>query len=156
MNAWFAGQSPREQLILLCTAVVAVVAGLYLFVVEPLSNGSAERQLQVASLQKDLQWMQQQSILVSGTGGSAGIKAMESPPYLLLDREIRRAGITAPDRVTPDGNQGAKAQFPEVQFDKLLQVLGSLEDTYGLAIKTANLSKKNEGVVSARLSLEAP
>ena len=57
--------------------------------------------------------------------------------------------------MTPDGDQGARAQFSNVEFDKLLRVLGGLEQTYGLAVKTINLSRKDAGQVSARLSLEA-
>jgi len=79
---------------------------------------------------------------------------MNKPPYLLLDDAIAAAKIKQPDRVTPDGGQGAKAQFSSVEFDKLLQVLGGLEQSYGLSVKTMNVSKKDEGLVSVRLSLE--
>lgn len=155
VQSWFADQTPREQLIVVIMAVVAVVAAGYLLVFQPLTTGIAKRQSTIASQQKDLQWMKQQESLVQRRPGAAGVaKPIDKAPYILLDEAIRRASIKAPDRVTPDGSQGARAQFSEVEFDKLLQVLGGLEQTYRISVKTINVSKKSEGLVSARLSLE--
>lgn len=155
--SWYAGQSGREQFIVAATAVVAVVAGLYVFVVEPLSAGVASRTASVESMQKDLDWMTQQSTMVKRSGGGNGPvsrQPMPQAPYLLLDRAIRSKKIAEPERVTPDGSQGAKAQISNVEFDKLLEVLGGLDAQYGLAVTTINVSKKNEGLVNARFSLE--
>lgn len=153
---WYANQTPREQFIVALVALVSVVALMYLFVVEPLNAGIVARQSSVAAQQQDLQWMQQEAAKISGQnpGGVESRRPIDKPPYLLLDEAITRAKIKKPDRVTPDGGQGAKAQFSSVDFDKLLQVLGGLEQTYGLTVKTMNVSKKDEGLVSARLSLE--
>jgi len=89
--------------------------------------------------------------------GGAGVSVRQpinEAPYILLDKAIKKAGISSPDRVTPDGSQGARAQFSKVEFDKLVNVLGELENTYGLGVKTINLGRKDEGQVSARLSIE--
>jgi type II secretory pathway component PulM len=152
---WYANQTPREQIIVAVTALVAVGALLYLLVIDPLRTGIAARESSIAAQKEDLQWMKQQAALVRpGQGGSNAKKPLNKPPYLLLDDAITVAKIKKPDRVTPDGGQGAKAQFSSVEFDKLLQVLGGLEQSYGLTVKTMNVSKKDEGLVSARLSLE--
>ncbi len=153
---WYVNQTPREQVIVAVTALVSIGALLYLLVIEPLNTGIAARKTSIAAQQEDLQWMKQQSALVKarGPGGGGTRKPLNKPPYLLLDDAITVAKIRKPDRVTPDGGQGAKAQFSSVEFDKLLQVLGGLEQSYGLTIKTMNVSKKDEGLVSARLSLE--
>jgi len=156
MTRWFGNLNSREQIIVLVMALVCIGAGLYLLVIEPLDRGIANRTASVAAQQKDLGWMKQQEALVKASGRQSGParRAMEKAPYLLLDEAIRRAKIRSPDRVEPAGNQGARAQFGEVEFDKLLRVLGELEQNYGLAVKTINVSKKGEGLVSARLSLE--
>jgi type II secretory pathway component PulM len=152
---WYANQSPREQVIVAVTALVAVGALLYLLVIDPLQTGIAARESSIVAQKEDLQWMKQQSALVKRRGPSAGTRQpLNKPPYLLLDDAITTAKITKPDRVTPDGGQGARAQFSNVEFDKLLQVLGGLEQTYGLTVKNLSASKKDEGLVSARLSLE--
>ncbi len=156
MKDWFVNQTPREQVIVALLGLVGIGALLYVLAIEPLSTGIASRQASIEAQQRDLQWMRQQAAMVSANPiiASKTKREIDKAPYLLLDEAIRQASIQAPDRVTPDGSQGAKAQFSDVDFDKLLRVLGSLEQTYGLTVKTINLSKKNEGLVSARLSLE--
>jgi type II secretory pathway component PulM len=152
---WFNNLNSREQLIVALTAIVGIGAGAYLFIVEPLTKGIADRKISVQAQQNDLAWMQQQAALVKTSPSTGGArKPMDKAPYLLLDDAIRRARIKAPERVEPAGNQGAKAQFSEVEFDKLIRVLGELEQTYGLGVKTINVTKKSDGLVSARLSLE--
>lgn len=153
---WFAGQTPREQVIVVCVGLMLVGALGYVFAVEPLVNGIASRRASIETQTKDLAWMQQQEQLVRNAGGSvAGVtRPIEQAPYLLLDKAIRDKKITAPERVTPDGSQGAKAQISNVEFDKLLEVLGGLDATYGLSVTTINVSKKTEGLVNARFSLE--
>ena len=153
MQEWYTSQTPREQFIVAATAIVGVGALLYTFAFKPLSTGIKSREASVVANQRDLEWMKQQS--PRGAGGSGqGIKPLDKAPYLLLDEAIKRASISTPERVTPDGDQGARAQFSRVEFNKLLQVLGGLEQTYGLSVKTINLSRKDTGLVSARLSLE--
>lgn len=153
IKEWYSSQTPREQFIVAATAIIGIGALLYTMAYKPLSTGIESRKASVAAKQTDLAWMKQQSPVTS-TGRQA-IQPMDKAPYLLLDEAIKRARISTPERVTPDGEQGARAQFSKVEFNKLLQVLGNLEQTYGLSVKTINLSRKEAGEVSARLSLEA-
>jgi len=157
MKSWYANQTGREQFIVAATALVAIVAGLYLFVIEPLNAGIATRSTSVESQKKNLAWMRQQSAIVKRSGSPSGAvtrQPMPQAPYLLLDRAIRDKKIAEPERVTPDGSTGAKATISSVEFDKLVEVLGGLDARYGLAVTTMNVSKKSEGLVSARFSLE--
>ena len=158
IKSWYVNQTGREQFIVATTAIVALGAGLYLFAVEPLVNGIASRTATVEAQQKNLAWMQQQSAIVKSSGGGSGGGTTRQPmpqaPYLLLDGAIKAKKIAEPERVTPDGSQGARAQISDVEFDKLLEVLGGLDAKYGLAITTMNVSKEKEGLVNARFSLE--
>jgi len=154
IKEWYTSQTPREQLIVAATALVGTVALLYTLVYKPLSTGIESRQTSIAAKQRDLDWMKQQRPSPAGNAGQA-LQATDKAPYLLLDEAIKKARISTPERVTPDGSKGARAQFSNVEFNKLLQVLGGLEQTYGISVKTINLSRKDVGEVSARLSLEA-
>ena len=153
IKEWYTSQTPREQFIVASVGLVGIGAILYLFAYEPLKNGISARQASVEAKQRDLSWMQQQKPVAAVAQGSAR-KPLDKAPYLLLDEAIKAAKISTPERVTPDGSQGARAQFSNVEFNKLLQVLGDLEQTYGISVKTINLSRKDVGQVSARLSLE--
>ncbi len=156
IKRWYANQTSREQGIIACAAIVGIGAMSYLFVIEPLASGTKARQASIEVQKKDLAWMKQQEKLVVSAGGTvAGVtRPLDQAAYLLLDKAIRDKKITAPERVTPDGSQGAKAQISNVEFDKLLEVLGGLDATYGLSVTTMNVSKKSEGLVNARFSLE--
>lgn len=153
VKEWYTSQTPREQLVVAATAIIGVSAVIYLFAYKPLSTGIESRQASVITKQRDLEWMKQQR--PRSTAGGPALQPIDKAPYLLLDEAIKRARISTPERVTPDGSQGARAQFSKVEFNKLLQVLGGLEQTYGISVKTINLSRKDAGQVSARLSLEA-
>lgn len=153
IKEWYSSQTPREQFIVAATTIIGVTALLYTFAYKPLSTGIKSRQASIVTKQRDLEWMMQQS--PARVAGSSIRQPMNKAPYLLLDEAIKRANISTPERVTPDGSQGARAQFSKVEFNKLLQVLGGLEQTYGISVKTINLSRKDAGQVSARLSLEA-
>jgi len=144
MKQWFSG---------LAVAIVGIGALLFQFVITPLSDGIDARATSIESKQKDLAWMQQLTPARGGAGVSVR-QPINEAPYILLDKAIKKAGISSPDRVTPDGSQGARAQFSKVEFDKLVNVLGELENTYGLGVKTINLGRKDDGQVSARLSIE--
>ena len=58
-----------------------------------------------------------------------------------------------PERVEPSGANGARVQFAEVEFDKLVSVRAELEQ-YGLEVTTLTISLKNQGTVSARFNME--
>jgi len=154
LKEWYTSQSQREQLIVAATAVVAIAALIYALAYKPLSTGLSARSSSIAAKERDLNWMQQQIPLIKRPGGGSKIKDTNKEPYILLDEAIKKAGISPPRSFTPDGSQGARAQFDEVDFNKLLQVLGTLEQDYGIAVKTINLSAKKPGLVGARMSLE--
>ena len=80
-------------------------------------------------------------------------KTSDKAPYLLIDQVIREAEMSLPERVEPSGADGARVQFNEVEFDKLVGVIAELE-LYGLQVSTMTISRKNQGTVSARFNME--
>jgi len=151
IKQWYTSQTPREQLIVALTALVAIGGLLYVFVIDPLIQGIGDRQNSITAMQKDLDWMQQQS----GAVGPGGVTCRpgNKQTYLLLDEAIKQAKISSPERVTPDGDSGARATFNNVEFNELLTVFGKLKDENCIALKTINMSRKDAGEVSVRLSL---
>jgi len=73
----------------------------------------------------------------------------------VIDERIRAGGLGKPDRVEPRGANGARVQFSEVEFDKLVVVLADLE-LHGLSVDTMNITRspKSTGMVSARFNME--
>ena len=121
----------------------------------PVKSKTAQAQQAIVSKQETLQFIRQAAGPLRGAsaGASAERKSSDKAPYLLIDQVIREASLEPPERVEPSGSDGARVQFNEVEFDRLVGVLAELE-LYGLRISTMTISRKEQGTVSARFNME--
>ncbi|MEM7208134.1 MAG: type II secretion system protein GspM [Pseudomonadota bacterium] len=158
MKEWYLRQTPRDQKIVLALAALVVIVMVYALLIHPLATGLGDRRVSVAAKHETLQWMLESAAKVKSQGGGSSVrKNSNQAAYVLLDQEIRKAGISgAATRVEPAGKdkKGARVQFSEVDFDKLVRVLGSLQAQHGLSVTNANVSRRDGGVVSARVTVE--
>jgi len=155
MKDWFLRQSPRDRYIVVGVAALIFLALLIALIWYPLNSGLANTRQSIAAKQDTLQFIQQSTGQLRSASASAGgqSKSSNKAPYLLIDQVIREASMAPPERVEPSGADGARVQFNEVEFDKLVNVLAELE-LYGLKVSTLTISRKNEGTVSARFNME--
>lgn len=140
---------------MIALAALTLIGMLYALVWYPLSTKHAQSQQAIAGKQETLQFIRQAAVQLKGASSSAGDarKTSDKAPYLLIDQVIREASMNPPERVEPSGANGARVQFNEVEFDKLVSVLAELE-LYGLQVSTMTISRKNQGTVSARFNME--
>lgn len=155
MKDWYMAKSAKDRMIILAVTALALITLFYVLVWHPLTTGVASREQNVRNGEDNLQFMIEGQARVRAAGGSAPQEILDTnkAPYLLVDEIIRKAGIKLPERVEPTGKDGARVQFSEVEFDKLVGVIAQLE-RYGLNVSTLNVSRKDNGVVSARFNLE--
>lgn len=155
MKDWYLAKSAKDRMILLVLGFLALITLLYVLVWHPMSTGITQRQQNVQNGESNLQFMLEGQARVRATGGVTGEQQLTTTkaPYLLIDDIIRKAGIKLPERVEPTGKDGARVQFSEVEFDKLVAVIAELE-RYGLNVSTLNVSRKANGIVSARFNME--
>jgi len=155
MKDWYLRQSPRDRLIVIAVSVLTAAALLFALVWYPLTTRLAQTQQAIAGKQDTLQFIQQAAVQLRGASANAASvrKTSDKAPYLLIDQVIREASMAPPERVEPSGADGARVQFNEVEFDKLVGVLAELE-LYGLQVSTLTISRKNQGTVSARFNME--
>lgn len=155
MKDWYLRQSSRDQMIAIALAALTVIGLLFALVWYPLSSSLEQTRQTVVSKQETLQYIQQAGVKLRNASGSntAEVRNSDKAPYLLIDQVIREASMDPPERVEPSGADGARVQFNEVEFDKLVGVLAELE-LYGLKISTMTISRKNLGTVSARFNME--
>ena len=154
MKDWYLRQSQRDRMIVLVVGALVLAGLAYALIVHPLRTGLQTRQQNVNNANETLQYMREgQARIRASSGGGPVQKTSNKPPYLLIDEIIRKAGIELPERVEPAGSNGARVQFSEVEFDKLVLVIAELEQ-YGLQVSTLNISSKSAGRVSARFSME--
>lgn len=154
MKEWYLRQTARDQAIVVMLGVVSFVGLLYVLVWHPMQTRYTNGQQALINKQETLTFIQQAGgQLQASSGGSNGRKTSDKAPYLLIDQVIREAKMEPPERVEPSGSDGARVQFGEVEFDKLVGVLAELE-LYGLQVSTMTISRKNQGTVSARFNME--
>ena len=154
MKDWYLRQSPRDRMIVMVVAVLAIISLLYALAWYPLQTRKARTEQALISKQETLEFIRRAGAQLRASAGSAVAgKTSDKAPYLLIDEVIRQAKMDPPERVEPSGANGARVQFGEVEFDKLVAVLAELE-LYGLEVSTLTISRKNTGTVSARFNME--
>jgi len=155
MKDWYLRQTPRDRLIVIVVGTLVVLGMLYALVWYPLQSRLESGRQAIESKTETLEFLQQGAARLVASGGGGGQEDLQSDkaPYLLIDEIIRKAGISQPERVEPNGADGARVQFSEVEFDRLVMVLAELE-RYGLEVANMTLTRKNEGTVSARFTME--
>ncbi|MFK7995203.1 MAG: type II secretion system protein GspM [Granulosicoccus sp.] len=155
MKDWYLRQSPRDRFIVIGVALLSAVGLLYALAWYPLTTRLAQTQQTIIGKQETLQFIREAAGQLQGASANAVSqrKTSDKAPYLLIDQVIREASMTPPERVEPSGANGARVQFSEVEFDKLVGVLAELE-LYGLKVSTLTISRKNQGTVSARFNME--
>jgi len=154
MKEWYLRQSPRDRMIVLVVGGLTLLGLLYALVWHPMSSRQSQARQSLVTKTETLEFVRRGAAqLMGASSGGSQRKVSDKAPYLLIDQVIRQARMDPPERVEPSGANGARVQFSEVEFDKLVQVLAELE-LYGLQVSTLTISRKNQGTVSARFNME--
>lgn len=157
MKAWFLSLAPRERLTVAAGAGVAVAVLIYLLAIEPAIEAFAQRQDRVATLERQVSWMQEaanevRSLRASGQRSAVG--SSDQAPSLAVESVLAGSGLPQPDSLKSDGDAGARLEFDQVAFTPLVGVLGRLRSEHGLVVTRANITREAEGMVDARVTLE--
>ena len=153
MKDWYLRQTPRDRLIVIAVGALVVAGMLYALVWYPLQTRLADTRQAIESKGETLEYLQRGAALLAASGGGGAARRSDKAPYLLIDEVIRKAGVAQPQRVEPSGADGARVQFSEVAFDRLVMVLAELE-LYGLEVSNLTISRREAGTVSARFTME--
>jgi len=156
MKDWYLRQSPRDRAIVVAVGVLCVAGLLYALLWYPVASRTDSARRAIDSKSETLAFVREGGArLVANGGAGAGAAQLSSDkaPYLLIDEVIREAGISPPERVEPAGGNGARVQFSEVEFDRLVGVIAELE-LYGLSVSNMTLTRRSPGTVSARFTME--
>ena len=155
MKEWYLRQSSRDRIIVIVVGALTLAGLLYALLWYPVKSKSIQARQAIISKQETLQYISQAAGQLQGASATSSSerKTSDKAPYLLIDQVIREASLEPPERVEPSGSDGARVQFNDVEFDKLVEVLAELE-LYGLKISTMTISRKEQGMVSARFNME--
>ncbi|MEX2577091.1 MAG: type II secretion system protein GspM [Halofilum sp. (in: g-proteobacteria)] len=158
LKTWYANLAPRERLIAVGGGGVGALVLLFLLIIEPTAQAFSERQRRVATLESQLEWMQEtaaevEALRAQGAGGG-GDTDSDRPPYVVIEAALANASLPSPSRLSPTGDDGAaRLEFEQVPFDPLVRLLGELQKTHGLQVSRAEIQRQEEGQVGAQLTL---
>ena len=90
LSAWFADLQPRERLIISLGGAVLIVAAIYMALL-PAMEKNAELESRYQTLADDMQWLREQSQVVSRLKNSCSGQALQSgKPKDIISRTARR------------------------------------------------------------------
>jgi general secretion pathway protein M len=155
---WWNARLPRERQILLAGAAVVVLFILYSAIWAPLHHARHRAELDLQQTRTVANRLEAVAIDVERNRGVGGAAATRGLPLLsAVDQASHRPELGKPyERIEPDGDREVKIWINEVPFDSLVDWLNLLQTQYGIVASSAELERKGEGVVNARLSLVRP
>jgi general secretion pathway protein M len=158
MNEWFQQLVPRERMLVMAAAGLAVIALIGTLGIRPVVNRvdrGHELVQEKETLLTDLTGVAQRYGPQSGGGGAMVVTDTRSL-VVIVDQTTRALGLaTHLKRNQPDGASSIRLRFENVPFDSLIGWLGQLESQFGLSTKTANIDVSAEpGRVNCNLTLD--
>lgn len=157
MKEWFENLQPLERIYVIGGGIAMVVFLLYLMVWMPLGNKVKTSRETVAQQRQDVEWMRAAGEQVRKLGLNRPANNINRNRSLLavVDQDIQAAQLKgALQRMEPDGAQSVKIWISKGSFDALIGMLGKLETTQGISVKSLSINPTDtQGLVDARVTL---
>lgn len=154
MRQWYEGLSRRDQMLLLPTVLLVVLALIYMLVWKPIALAGQRLELSNQKSTKALGWMSEavselksrRGGKVASTGG-ASISALVDatlPAYKLVMK-----------RYQPTSDQGARVWLEDAALPQVIAWLAALERERGMRLRTVSIvASATQGYVKTRVRLE--
>lgn len=155
LRTWYEGLAPRERRLLIIGSIAVVLLLIYFAVISPIRSAHS-------SLLNDVQQKRQLLALInrsagriqSATTGGGHLKPGESV-FAATSTAIQSSSISgAVQRLEQTQNGGVRLSLSGVDFDALVQWLGTLSRQEGIVATRATIQQgNNPGTVDATLTL---
>ena len=152
MKDWFANLQPRERMLVVGGATVALMIVLWLAVISPLLDRSAELRASVEKKQR----------LLVDLGRVAGMQESRNPRrpgevpqtlYVLVDSTAKEHGLQLP-RTRQDGPDGVNVTLQNAPYDALMDWLITLETEHSVKVESASIAgAREQGLVNGQVFL---
>ncbi|MEL7311976.1 MAG: type II secretion system protein GspM [Pseudomonadota bacterium] len=156
MNEWFQSLQKREQVVLASAAVILVVLGIYLYVIEPVM---ISHDAKIREVDNKIELIGDADRYLASRGGSSttGTTGGSQDSLTLIVANTANAnGLrTAYRSSSPTGNDAIRVNFENAGFDDLVRWLGILSNAHGLNVSQARMTDRSEtGRVDASFVLQ--
>lgn len=151
MKDWFANLQPRERMLVGGGGTVALLIVLWLAVISPLLDRSAELRASVERKQR----------LLVDLGRVAGMQESRNPRtgtaqqtlYVLVDSTAKEHGLQLP-RTRQDGPDGVNVTLQNAPYDALMDWLITLETEHSVRVESASIAgAREQGLVNGQVFL---
>lgn len=156
MKEWYLRQSGRDRIIVLCVGFLCLLGVGYAGVWHPMKSGLENRRQDLVNAKSTLQYMLDGEAKIKANGGGRKVPVdTTTPPYLLIDKILKAKGLEEPKAIRNTKSNGARVDYGDVEFDKLIKAVAELE-RLGLTVKDMNIKRnaKLPGLVDARFVME--
>jgi type II secretory pathway component PulM len=147
--------APREQVVLVVGALLAVTVIFWSFVWSPLRDGTGELDASIAERSRQVVDLRRAANL--NASSAPALTAGNSPTLLyLVDETARPLGLAASfTRTSPDGPDAINVTIRDARFDRLIGWLIDLEQNYGVSVSNTNFTRTGgPGIVSGQIRLD--
>lgn len=155
---WWNARQPRERQILIAGAVFVALFIFYGAIWSPLQKARHRAELDLQQTRTLANRLEAIAVDVERNRGAGGGANRNLPLLSAVDQAAHRPELGKQyERIEPDeGEHSVKIWINEVPFDSLVSWLNLVQTQYGIVVSSAELERKGDGVVNARLSLVRP
>lgn len=150
----FMALQPRERVIVAVGAALVLITAIYTLGLAPLYKAVNAREARVLQKQEDLAWMQSVAPQLSALASQSPVTGNGESMVVLIANSAQSGNVaSALTGQTPDGPNGVRVRFEGVGFDALVLWLGTLQRSYGVSVREAEITRAQPGQVNASLAL---
>lgn len=148
----------RDRKILLIATPVIILLLFYALLIDPWKRQIKIENQRMQTYQENVDWMQQASQeikTIQAQQANQQNKAPQQSPLTLVDRIARAKRINNNiTRVEPQGKDSVRVSIDEIEFDKFIDWIETLQRNYNIVIETASIIKKPKpGIIQTRITL---
>jgi general secretion pathway protein M len=157
-KVWWNARLPRERQILAAGAAVVAVLLFYSIVWNPVVKARHRAEVELRETRAFAHRLETIAVDVERMRGTASAASTRNLSLLTAVGQAARQPELGkePSRIEPDGEKEVKVWIDDVPFDALVAWLQQTQTQFGIVVSSAELERKADGVVTARLSMTRP
>lgn len=153
MKDWFANLQPRERVIVVGGGMLAVLVVLWLAVIAPLLDSSAELRASVERKQRLLVDLGRVAGMQQSRNARPGVPEAQQTLYVLVDSTAKEHALQVP-RTRQEGPDGVNVTLQNASFDSLMDWLINLQTAHAVSVESASINQAREqGLVNGQVFL---
>ena len=151
----FEALDPRERRLIVTAALVAIVALVFLAVVQPLDRYRDELEARVESQRELVGWMRGAVKVLRERGPARGAPVTGGSLLAMTDASARDAGLAgAIRRIQQEGDDAVRVRLESASFDQIMLWLENLKRHNGVIASEMSVDRaEGAGLVNTTLTL---